>query len=124
MGGQELAQSFGDIRSFERQLADDGNVIVKLFLHISKQEQKRRFEKLRKNPATAWHVIKTDLERHRQYKQYLGATEDMLAETDSDFAPWTVVEAHDRRFATLKIFNAVRAWADGSRGTRRSRCWP
>ena len=105
--GKELQRAFEDIRSFERQLADDGNVILKFFLHISKGEQKRRFNKLRKNAATAWRVTKEDLTRHKQYKQFLSAIEDMLAETDSDFAPWTVVEAHDHRFATLKIFSTL-----------------
>ena len=105
--GEELAQSFDDIRSFERQLTDDGSVIIKLFLHISKRDQKRRFEKLRANPSTRWRVTKKDMTRHKQYEEYLTATENMLAETDSEFAPWTVIEARDRRFASLKIFNTV-----------------
>jgi AMP-polyphosphate phosphotransferase len=105
--GDRLGQAFDDIRSFERQLTDEGAVIVKCFLHISKNEQKRRFDALRSNPATAWRVTKEDLRQHDQYREYLTATEDMLTETDADYAPWTVVEAHDRRFATLKIFSTV-----------------
>jgi len=103
----ELGQVFEDIRSFERQLADDGNVTIKLFLHISKKEQRKRFDKLRRNAATAWRVSEDDLKRHKQYKEHLVATERMLAETDSDFAPWTVVEATDRRFAAVKMFHRV-----------------
>ncbi|MBN1669856.1 MAG: polyphosphate:AMP phosphotransferase [Kiritimatiellae bacterium] len=105
--GRRLQQSYQDILSFERQLADDGNIIIKFFLHISKKEQKKRFNKLRKNKVTAWRVTQDDLRRHKQYNAYLEAIEDMLARTDSDFAPWTVIEAHDHRFATLKIFNTV-----------------
>jgi len=105
--GKQLQQAFDDIRSFERQLADDGNVIIKFFLHISKKEQRRRFDKLQKSPATAWRVAKDDLRAHRQYAEYLEATEEMLAETDSDVAPWAVIESEDRRFASLKIFNTV-----------------
>jgi AMP-polyphosphate phosphotransferase len=96
-----------DIISFERQLANDGNVIIKFFLHISKKEQKKRFEKLRRNPSTAWRVTDEDLKRQRQYNDYRDAAEAMLAATDSDFAPWTIVEAEDHRFATLKIFKAM-----------------
>ena len=107
--GEPLQQAFEDIRSFERQLADDGNVLIKFLLHITKDEQKRRFEKIRKNPATAWRVTEEDLMRHREYAEHLAAFEDMLAETDSDSAPWTVIEAHDHRFATLKIFETVAA---------------
>jgi polyphosphate:AMP phosphotransferase len=105
--GEGLRQAYEDIRSFERQLTDEGMVIVKFFLHISKKEQKRRFESLRENGATAWRVTKDDLRQHKRYDEYLAAMEDMLTETDADFAPWTVVEAHDRRFATLKIFVTV-----------------
>jgi polyphosphate:AMP phosphotransferase len=105
--GESLRQAYEDIRSFERQLTDEGLVIVKFFLHISKQEQKRRFDSLRENSATAWRVTKDDLRQQKRYDTYLAAMEDMLTETDTDFAPWTVVEAHDRRFATLKIFATV-----------------
>ena len=111
MKGERLRQSFDDICSFERQLSDEGVVIVKCFLHISKNEQKRRFEVLRTNPATAWRVTKEDVRQHERYSEYLAAVEDMLTETDADYAQWTVIEAHDRRFATLKIFGTViNAW--------------
>src|SRR6202162_5201720 len=103
--GERLRQAFDDIRSFERQLTDEGVVIVKCFLHISKSEQKRRFDALRTSPTTAWRVTKEDLRQHERYGEYLAAAEEMLTETDADYAPWTVVEAHDRRFATLKIFD-------------------
>jgi polyphosphate:AMP phosphotransferase len=105
--GKNLQQAFQDIRSFERQLSDNGYLIIKLFLHISKQEQKKRFNKLKKNPATSWRVTQDDIRRHRQYEKYMAATEDMLSKTDTDFSPWTVVESHDHRFASLKIFNTV-----------------
>jgi AMP-polyphosphate phosphotransferase len=107
MKGEQLRQAFDDIRSFERQLSDEGVVIVKCFLHISKSEQKRRFATLQANPATAWRVTKEDLHQHGRYSDFLAAAENMLTETDADYAPWTVVEAHDRRFATLKIFDTV-----------------
>ena len=107
--GKALQQAFEDIRSFEQQLADDGNVIIKFWLHISKKEQKRRFDKLRSSPATAWRVTPSDLKAHQQYDQQLAAVEDMLAETDTDVAPWTIVEASDRRFGALKIFSTVSA---------------
>jgi polyphosphate:AMP phosphotransferase len=105
--GKTLRQSYHDICSFERQLSDDGAVIVKFLLHISKKEQKKRFKALRRNAATAWRVTAEDLRHHKQYDEYLAAMDDMLTETDSDFAPWTIVESHDFRFASLKMFNTV-----------------
>ncbi len=100
-------RAFRDIVSFERQLAADGTVLIKLFLHISKQEQKERFNALTANPATAWRVTKADRQRHRQYKRYISAVDAMLAKSHSVFAPWTVVEAEDGRFATVKILQTV-----------------
>ena len=105
--GKQLRQAFEDIRSFERQLSDDGVAIVKCFLHISKNEQKQRFKALRASGTTSWRVTNNDMKQHERYAEYLAAMEDMLVETDTDYAPWTVVEAHDRRFATLKIFATV-----------------
>src|ERR1700754_3592240 len=65
--GRRLRQAFEDIRSFERQLTDEGVVIVKCFLHISKKEQKRRFDALRASATTAWRVTKDDLRQHQRY---------------------------------------------------------
>jgi polyphosphate kinase 2 (PPK2 family) len=101
------SKSYEKIRSFERQLVDDGAVLIKFFLHIDKKEQKRRFRKLEANPATRWKVTKTDWMHHDHYKKWLAAVEEMLLKTDSGFAPWTIVEAHDRRFATVKVFRTV-----------------
>jgi len=104
---REWQRAYGEITSFERQLTDNGTIIIKFFLHISQKEQKRRFEKLQKSPATAWKVAKEDWKHHKQFARYLEAIEDMLAKTDTDFAPWTIVESHDRRFAVLKVFKTV-----------------
>jgi polyphosphate:AMP phosphotransferase len=107
LAGQGLLQAYDDICAFERQLADDGTLILKFFLHISRKVQKRRLKKLRKDPATAWRVTQEDLRRHKQYDRYLEAMDEMLARTETRHAPWTIVEAHDRRFAALKIFRRV-----------------
>ncbi len=103
----QVAQAYEDIEDFERLLATDGTLILKFFLHISKQEQAERFEDLASNPATAWRVTPSDLEHHALYEQTVGAVDEMLARSDADFAPWVVVESHDRRFATLKILTTV-----------------
>jgi polyphosphate kinase 2 (PPK2 family) len=101
---KEWATAYEEITTFERQLADSGTVIVKLFLHIRKKEQKKRFKKLLENPATSWKVTKDDWRRHEQYDEYVDATEEMLEKTSTQWAPWTVVESHDRRYAAVKAF--------------------
>jgi AMP-polyphosphate phosphotransferase len=102
-----LAGAYDDINAFERQLVSGGTVIVKFFLHISKKEQKKRFEKLEENEYTAWKVTADDWRHHKEYDEYAEAIEEMLAATDTAPAPWTIVEAHDERFATVKTFSAV-----------------
>lgn len=104
---KELAAAFHSINSFEEQLADDGNLIIKLFLDIDKKEQKKRFEKLEKKKETAWRVSQGDRERNAHYDEYAAMMEDMLFKTDTDYAPWTIIESMDRRFATLKIYTTV-----------------
>ncbi|HIX63650.1 MAG TPA: polyphosphate:AMP phosphotransferase [Candidatus Mediterraneibacter colneyensis] len=110
---KELPAVFHSINSFEEQLADDGNLVIKLFLDIDRKEQKKRFEKLEKNKETAWRVSQGDRERNARYDEYAAMMEDMLFQTDTDYAPWTIIESMDRRFATLKIYTTViKAMAD------------
>jgi polyphosphate kinase 2 (PPK2 family) len=99
--------AFRDIVDFERMLADDGTVIVKFFLHISKKEQKKRFEKLEADPLERWRVTKEDWARHKKYDEYLAATEEMLELTESEFAPWTIVEATSKWYARKKVFDTI-----------------
>ena len=104
---KEWQAAYGQIDEFERWLADDGQVIVKLFLHISKREQKKRFERMEKDPAEAWKVAKEDWKRNRNYGKWVEAIEDMLARTDTPHAPWTIVEAEDFRHSRVKVFATV-----------------
>ncbi|HJB00418.1 MAG TPA: polyphosphate:AMP phosphotransferase [Candidatus Mediterraneibacter merdavium] len=104
---KDLPDAFHSINSFEEQLAEDGNLIIKLFLDIDKKEQKKRFEKLEKNKETAWRVTQGDKERNARYSEYAAMMEDMLFKTDTDYAPWTIIESMDKRFATLKIYTSV-----------------
>jgi polyphosphate kinase 2 (PPK2 family) len=103
----EWRRAYRDIVDFERTLADDGYVIIKFFLHISKQEQKKRFEKLSKDPLEAWHVTPEDWEHHRRYDDWLLAYEEAFERTESEWGPWTIVEATDRRFTRVKIYQTI-----------------
>ncbi len=105
---QQIAQAYNEINHFERQLTDDGNVIIKFFLHISEKKQGKRLKDMKKDSAMSWRVISgKEWKHHKEYGKYLDAYEKMLENTDTDYAPWTIVEAHDRRFAEIKIFETV-----------------
>jgi len=103
----EWRQAYQDIVDFERTIADDGYMICKFFLHISKKEQKKRFKKLEQDPLESWHVQPEDWEHHRKYDEYLVAHEEMLERTETEWASWTIVEATDRYWARAKIFETI-----------------
>ena len=103
----ELSGAFADITSFEKQLAEDGCVIIKLFLYISQKEQKKRFEKLTENKETKWRVSDGDWKRNKEYEKYLMMNEEMLEHTDTGYAPWTIIEATDKNYAAMKILATV-----------------
>jgi AMP-polyphosphate phosphotransferase len=104
---EEWRKAYRDIVNFERTLAADGYVIVKFFLHISKKEQKKRFKKLEKDPLKAWHVQPEDWEHHKKYDEYVLAIEEMLERTDTEWGRWTIVEATDKRWTRIKIFQTI-----------------
>ncbi len=107
MKKKDVMGAFRDICSFEKQLADSGAVIIKLFLHISQEEQKRRFKKLEKSIETKWRVNEKDWEKNRNYSEYLNVNERMLEQTDTEYAPWTIIEATDRNYAAMKILKTI-----------------
>jgi len=104
---EKVSCAYQEINSFERQLHDDGMVIIKLFLYISKEEQKKRLEELRSTKETAWRVSEGDLRRNKEFESYLRMNEEMLEKTDTEYAPWTIVEAMDKEYAAVKIISAV-----------------
>ncbi len=99
--------AYRDIVEFERMLADDGVVILKFFLHISKKEQKQRFRAIADDPLEAWRVTDADWARHKKYDEYLAAAEEMLELTESEYAPWTIVEATSKWHSRRKIFETI-----------------
>lgn len=103
----ELPGAFDDILSFERQMTDGGVVLLKFFLYISKEEQKKRFKKLESSKETAWRVSEGDWKRNREYEQFLRMNEEMLERTDTESAPWTIIEATDKNYAAMKIMDTV-----------------
>ncbi|MBN1552726.1 phosphate--AMP phosphotransferase, partial [bacterium] len=100
--------TYYEIETFERQLIDDGYVLIKFWLHISREEQKRRFKKMEKDPMEAWKITPDDWQQHLKYSEYCFAIEEMLQKTSTSKAPWTIIEAEDKYFAWLKIFETLR----------------
>jgi PPK2 family polyphosphate:nucleotide phosphotransferase len=91
------------IRGFEQMLADEGTVIVKLFLHISKKEQKSRLQERLDNPAKHWKFEHGDISERAHWDAYTGAYEDAIAETSTEDAPWYVVPADRKWYRNLVV---------------------
>jgi polyphosphate kinase 2 (PPK2 family) len=107
MEKEKRMTAYEEIHSFEQLLTADGMVIIKFFLHISKEEQHKRLKKLAKTKETAWRVTDQDWQRNKEYESYLKITDEMIHYTDREEAPWTVIEATDREYAAVKILNCV-----------------
>jgi polyphosphate kinase 2 (PPK2 family) len=102
-----LLHHIRSIVSFEKQCADDGYIILKFFLHISKEEQRKRLEELEANEDTAWRVTKRDRKRNKHYDEYKKIIDLMLQRSSFEHAPWCVVPAHDHRLANVAILQAI-----------------
>ena len=104
---RDWRKAYRDIVDFEQTLSDDGYVMVKFWLHIDKKEQRRRFKLLEKDVLKSWQVTDEDWEHHRKYDEYLLTVEEMLERTETEWGPWTIVEATNRWWARVKIFNTI-----------------
>ncbi|MCQ8893734.1 MAG: polyphosphate:AMP phosphotransferase [Methanolinea sp.] len=102
-----IKRSISDIRTFERQLTDDGTVLLKFFLHISKEEQKKRLKERERSALTSWMITQGDWDFHRHYDEYLPVIEEYIRETDTPNAPWIVIGATDPNYTRVKVYSTV-----------------
>lgn len=100
-------QRFDQINEFEELLHENGTTILKFFLHISKDEQKRRLEERIRDPEKRWKFNEGDLEERKFWKQYMSAFEDVLCATSTDHAPWYVVPANRKWYRNLVVASAI-----------------
>ncbi len=102
-----VRRAYTEIRDFERWLADDGQVVVKFWLHISKKMQRKRLRKLEEDTLTSWKVSPEDWKHHHDYAKWIRAAEQMLTATDTPSAPWTLVAAGDKRSCRVEVYRAL-----------------
>ena len=88
---------------FERQLADDGYLVVKFFVHVTKEAQKKRLTRLHDDPATRWRVGEDKLATIGNYEEAYRLYDNLLKGSDFSFAPWHLVNGEDKRRANLQI---------------------
>ena len=100
-------ERFEDIRNFERYLARNGTVILKFFLHVSREEQRKRFLERLDEPEKNWKFVAGDVLERAHWNQYMRAYEQMVRNTATSDAPWFVVPADNKWFTRLVVSAAI-----------------
>jgi polyphosphate:AMP phosphotransferase len=98
-----LAAATSDILRFEKMLADEGVLVIKLWFHLTKGGQKQRLKKLAQDPKTRWRVTKRDWEMFDEYDRFIDVSEKVLRETSTGYAPWTVIDGSDENYRSISV---------------------
>ena len=104
---EQWRRAYAEISNFERSLHDEGTVLVKFWLHISQDEQLRRFERRREDPLRQWKLTDEDWRNRGRFEDYSDAVEEMIEKTSREHARWTLVPAESKRFARIKVLETV-----------------
>ena len=103
----ECAQHLKSIKCFERQLVEDGYLVIKLFVHISKKEQKKRIKDLLADKNTRWRISDNDLNQNKHYDERLSNFEEFIKETNSTYAPWHIIDGSSESWAALQALDII-----------------
>lgn len=103
----EWRRAYEEIASFEQGLADEGTILVKLWLHISPEEQLKRFESRADDPLKAWKLTEEDWENRAKRAQYEQAVEEMVERTDRPHARWRLIAGESKRYARVEVVRIV-----------------
>ncbi len=104
---KEWKRAYQEVNDFERLLTDDHAVIVKLYLHISKDEQLQRFKRREDDPYKHWKISDEDWRNRRKWSEHNAAAEDMFERTSTERAPWHVIAANYKWHARVKVVKTI-----------------
>jgi polyphosphate:AMP phosphotransferase len=99
----ELDQSLERAKRLEKMLVDEGALVLKFWMHLSKEKQQKRLKSLEKDPKTRWRVTKRDWEHYTMYDKFSAVNERVIRHTSTAVAPWTIVEGYDPRYRSLTV---------------------
>jgi AMP-polyphosphate phosphotransferase len=100
-------RAYDEINDFEHSLAEEGMIVIKLWMHLSHQEQLRRFERRRDDPLKSWKLTDEDWRNREKRPQYTEAVNDMLRLTDGPLAPWDVISSEHKRYGRVEVIETV-----------------
>ncbi|MEQ8352697.1 MAG: UDP-galactose-lipid carrier transferase [Leptospiraceae bacterium] len=104
---REWSRAYDEINSMELSLHRAGTHLAKFWLHIDQDEQANRFQARASSPLKQWKFTEEDVRNRQKWPEYEQAVQEMLDRTDTDFAPWNLIEANDKRFARIKVLRTV-----------------
>jgi polyphosphate kinase 2 (PPK2 family) len=104
---EQWLRAYDEINNYERSLTDEGMILVKLWMHISAEEQLKRFKSREQDPLKSWKLTDEDWRNREKRDAYLEAVEDMLARTDQPNAPWGVIAGDSKRWARVAVIETV-----------------
>lgn len=99
--------AYREINEFERMIVDDGVRLVKLFFHISPDEQLHRFEERLRDPMKRWKLSYEDFRNRRRWEDYETAIDEMFGKTSTNYAPWNLIPANDKKYARVAALKAI-----------------
>jgi polyphosphate:AMP phosphotransferase len=103
----EWRRAYAEINDFERQLADHGTVVLKFWIHISPEEQERRFKDRAETPYKRWKLTEEDWRNREKWAEYESAVDDMIERTSTAVAPWHLISGNDKRYARVEILTRI-----------------
>lgn len=103
----EWQRAYQEINEFERSLTDDGAKIIKIFIHISPDEQLKRFEERLNNPVKRWKLTTEDIRNRSRWSEYEHAIDDMFKYTSSQSVPWHIVQGNHKWFSRIDVLKTV-----------------
>jgi polyphosphate kinase 2 (PPK2 family) len=104
---EQWSRGYDEINEFERMITAEGMILVKFWIHLSGEEQLKRFEARERDPLKSWKLTDEDWRNRKKRKPYAAAIEEMLDRTDTAWAPWYVVEGDQKKFARVKVLETV-----------------
>jgi polyphosphate kinase 2 (PPK2 family) len=107
IGEPEYQRAFAEIAHFEEQIVGHGILLVKFWIHISKDEQLRRFQDRARTRYKRWKITREDWRNRERWDDYVRAVNEMVARTSTGVAPWTLVEGNDKNFARVKVLRTL-----------------
>ena len=104
----EFDSLLDQVAAFERTLTDDGAVIVKFWMHLSKKAQKKRLKEFEKDPLQRWRVTKEQWKHWEMFDKFVSAADRAIRRTSTDAAQWHIVEGEDERYRTVAVATELR----------------